>query len=287
MSEHVDPNAAVGPDVARGTFLGLTTVATASAASTAAVMAQGFGQTHAPSVAENDPAISTAQITLELAGGAIDAYAAWPKGAAATVPALVVTMHIWGVDTSIRDTVRRLAKAGIAAVAPNLYARFGAPSGDDISDSSVFRPYAKRLDPKQNAADLLAGRTWLGGKFTKSKIGVMGFCMGGHIALLQAIDNAAAFAATCAFYGAVEGVDPSKIHMPVWGSYGGRDTSIPPDGVRAFAVALSVPNDIKIYPEAGHAFFDDQRSAYVATAASDAWARLLAFVAAHLGQPQP
>jgi carboxymethylenebutenolidase len=75
--------------------------------------------------------------------------------------------------------------------------------------------------------------------------------------------------------------------MPVWGSYGARDTSIPADGVRAFAAALTVPNDVKIYPEAGHAFFDDQRAAYVATAAADAWTRLLAFAGAHLGRAEP
>ncbi len=284
MSEHVDPSAAVGPELARGTFLGLTTVAAASAASTAASLAQALGQTHQPFISESDPAISVERATLQPFGGPIDAYAAWPKRATVNVPALVVTMHIWGVDTSIRDTVRRLAKAGIAAIAPDLYGRFGAPSADGSGDSTLFRPYAKRLDPAQNARDLRAGRDWLAAKFPKSKIGVMGFCMGGHIALLQAIDNAAAFDATFAFYGAVDGVDPAKIHMPVWGSYGARDTSIPADGVRAFAAALTVPNDVKIYPEAGHAFFDDQRAAYVATAAADAWTRLLAFAGAHLGK---
>ena len=47
------------------------------------------------------------------------------------------------------------------------------------------------------------------------------------------------------------------------------------------------PVDVKIYPEAGHAFFDDQRAAYVATAAADAWTRLLAFAGAHLGRAEP
>jgi carboxymethylenebutenolidase len=250
-------------------------------------MAAPLGQTHEPLVAEDDPSISTARVTLQPPGGDVDAYAAWPKHADAGAPAIVVAMHIWGVDTSIRDVVRRLAKAGVAAIAPNLYARLGAPSGDGSTDSSIFRPYAKQLRREDNAAGLLAARTWLAGKFPRGRAGVMGFCMGGHIALLQAIDNANAFVCTCAFYGAVEGVDPAEIHMPVWGSYGGRDTSIPADDVRAFAAALTVPGDVKIYPEAGHAFFDDQRSAYVATAAADAWTRLLAFTAARIGAPQP
>ncbi len=48
--------------------------------------------------------------------------------------------------------------------------------------------------------------------------------------------------------------------MPVCGSYGARDTGIPPDEVRAFVAALTVPNDLRIYDDAGHAFFDDHAS---------------------------
>jgi carboxymethylenebutenolidase len=47
--------------------------------------------------------------------------------------------------------------------------------------------------------------------------------------------------------------------------------------VRAFFAALKQPHDLKIYDEAGHAFFDDTRSSFVASAAADSWARTLAF----------
>ncbi len=111
--------------------------------------------------------------------------------------------------------------------------------------------------------------------------------MGGHIALLAAIDTDRLFAAVFPFYGSVDGVKPDAVHVPVCGSYGGRDTSIPAADVRAFAAALRVPNDVRIYDEAGHAFFDDQRASYVATAAEDAWKRTLVFLEKYAGPPTP
>ena len=81
------------------------------------------------------------------------------------------------------------------------------------------------------------------------------------------------------------GIDALKVRVPICGSWGGRDTSIPTDGVLAFGRALAVPHDLKIYPEAGHAFFDDQRGAYVASAAEDAWVRTVGFFRQYVGAP--
>lgn len=106
--------------------------------------------------------------------------------------------------------------------------------------------------------------------------------MGGAIALRQAIDNADVFSADAAWYGKVADIDPAAIHMPIEGNYGERDTGIPADGVHAFQQELQVPNDIVVYANAGHAFFDDQRSSYVADVAEDAWRRTLAFFTKYL-----
>lgn len=235
------------------------------------------------SVPEDDPAISGQWIGLSRPDADVRAYAAWPKGAGAHTPSVVVVMHVWGVDTSIREVVRRLAKAGFAAVSPDLYARFGAPSGDGVTDSSVFRPFRTRLDRAQYEGDIRAAVDWLAQKFAGTKTAIMGFCMGGHMALLAAIDDADRFAAVCPCYGSVEGVDPGAIRMPLCGSYGARDTSIPADGVRAFAAGLKVPHDVKIYDGAGHAFFDDTRPSYDESAAEDAWKRIIAFFNRYLG----
>lgn len=279
MSNAIDPTQSTGDDFNRRAFLGLSSAATLGAAVTAKAMAEEMelGKTHPPLVAEDDPAIVVEHVQLARPDVTMDAYAASPKGADASTPSLVVVMHIWGVDTSIRDVVRRYAKAGYRTIAPDLYVRSHAPSGDGTSDIDLFRPAYKQLDRTQYSGDIRAAYTWANERAPKVKVGITGFCMGGHITLQQAIDNGDVFALAAPFYGDPQGIDPSQIHIPICGSYGARDTGIPADSVRAFAKALTVPNDIKIYDEAGHAFFDDQRKAYVASAAADAWKRVLAF----------
>ena len=241
-----------------------------------------LGEVHAPLVSERDPAIVVERVRLQRPDGTVNAYAARPRKSSATTPGIVVVMHIWGVDTSIRDVVRRYAKEGYAAIAPDLFSRMHAPSGDGKKDYVIFRPYAMQLQPAQSDGDLRAAAQWLKAAHPKAKIGVTGFCMGGAIALRQAIDNADVFAADAPFYGTPQGLDPAKVAIPVVGSYGERDTSIPASDVLAFADGLRVPHDIKEYPTAGHAFFDDQRSSYDPMAAPDAWRRTLAFFGRYL-----
>jgi len=272
-----DPGNATSVSVDRATFVGLTAGAAVGLAATARATAQMvLGKTHPPLVAEDDPAI-VAQWIDEPPG-----YAAWPKDATAATPSLVVIMHIWGVDTSIRDVVRRYAKAGIAAIAPNLFAREHAPSGDGVSDMAIFRPFSKQLDRTQYDGDIRLAAAWLAAKFPQGKIGITGFCMGATIVLQQTIDNPSLFAAAAPFYGAVKDIDPAKVTIPICGSYGQRDTSIPADDVLAWKKALRVANDIVEYPQAGHAFFDDQRASYVPSAAQDAWLRTLSFFTKYL-----
>jgi carboxymethylenebutenolidase len=273
-----DPTRSTSPELNRRAFVGLTAAATAgiTGAARASAQTQGaLGEPHPPLVPENHPAITVERVSLRRPDGTVPSYAAWPVRALANVGSVVVIQHIWGVDESIRDVVRRLAAAGYAAIAPDLYSRFGAPSGDGVTDIDVFRPYAKDLDRKQYDGDIRAAALWLTTKFPQSKVGVMGFCMGGHIALIQALDNADVFAVVAPFYGSLGGIDPLAMQMPVCGSYGARDTSIPQDDVRAFRDALRVANDIRVYNTAGHAFFDDQRASYVPAAAVDAWKRTL------------
>lgn len=276
--KEIDPTQSTDPRVPRATFLGAGAAAAAGTATFGSAFAQTpLGKPHPPLVPEDDPTISVERVRLQTADGIIPAYAASPRAATASTPGVVVVMHVWGVDTSIRDIVRRLAKDGFSAIAPDLYGRMNAPSGDGATDFSVFRPFAQKLVREQTASDLRAGAQRL-----NARVGVLGFCMGGSIALRQTADNASEFAAVASFYGNPAGVDPAIVAIPIVGSYGQRDTSIPADAVHAFAQALHVPNDIVEYADAGHAFMDDQRSSYVPDAAADAWRRTLAFLTKYL-----
>jgi carboxymethylenebutenolidase len=254
---------------------------TAGAVVGAATMTGANAQRLAP-VPENDPDLEVSHVELRRPDTAVPAYAARPRNARASTPGVVVVQHIWGVDTAMREVVRRFAKAGYAAIAPDLYARFGAPSGDGQTDFSVFRPFAEKLQNAQVDGDLRAAALWLKSAHPAGRVGVTGFCMGGAIALRQALDNDDVFAADAVWYGKVTGIDAARIRMPIVGSYGEKDTSIPADTVRAFRKVLRAPNDIAIYPTAGHAFFDNTRASYVPVAAQDAWRRTIAFFTKYL-----
>lgn len=265
-------------------------MAAAGAAATATMPARAlaqaqsqFGRPHPPIVAEDDPAISVERVQLRRPDGVVTAYAAYPKSIRPNTPGVVISMHIWGVDAQIRDTVRRFAKAGFMCISPDLYSRMGAPSGDGQTDVDAFKPFAAQLQRKQYDGDERAAGLHLLTKAPQCKLGVVGFCMGGHLALIQALDNSDVFDAVAPFYGAIKDVDPAEIHIPVCGSYGEKDGSIPADDVRAWRGLLRVANDVRVYGSAGHAFFDDTRSSYVASAADDAWKRTIKFFSETLG----
>ena len=300
----IDPARSTDFLLGRREFIGLTAGAAAAGATIARALAdnQNLGKAHPPLVPEDDPDITVERPQLTRAQGTLDAYAAYPRVNSVQTPGIVVAQHVWGVDAQIRDTVRRLAKAGYVTIAPDLYAGWNAPSGDGATDYAPFSALSAKLDPKQVDADMQAGATWIRARVGSGplnrppKVGVMGFCMGGKIALRAAIDDVDVFDAVVVFYGSVRWDDSknqgpisdaalaytSDLKIPLMGQYGARDASILPEDVRAMQARLKVPNDIKIYPEAGHAFFDDTRERYVASAAADAWTRTLSWFAKYL-----
>jgi carboxymethylenebutenolidase len=293
-----DPQRATKLEFSRRGFVSLGAGAALVAGSAAAANAQteGFGKPHPPIVAEDDPAIVVSRPRLTPAGGGpIGAYAALPRTVTPRTPGVVVVQHIWGVDATIRDTVRRYAKNGYIAIAPQLFDRLGAPSGDGATDYQPFVPIAGKMTAQGFVTtDILAAHDWIHTQARDASIGITGFCMGGGIALQQIIDSKG-YAACSMFYGSVrpgtKSDDPttastfdftSRITTPLMGSFGARDTSIKPEDVRAMFARLTAPHDLKIYDEAGHAFFDDTRDSYVPSAAADAWSRTLAWFKQYL-----
>ena len=293
-----DPTAATARDVSRRGFVrigagGAFLIANAAAA---AAQTDGFGKPHPPIVAEDDPAIAVSRPRLvPNAGTPIGAYAAMPRAITARTPGVVVIQHIWGVDATIRDTVRRYAKAGYISVAPQLFDRLNPPDGDGKTEYQPFAPIAGAMASQGFVTtDALAAHDWIRTQAKDASIGITGFCMGGGIALQQIIDSKA-YAAASMFYGNVRPGTPSsepttastfdftsRITTPLLGSFGARDTSIKPVDVEAMFARLTVPHAVRIYDEAGHAFFDDTRESYVPSAAADAWARTLAWFQKYL-----
>ena len=302
MPDLTDPTTAPAPALNRRAFARLSAGATAFAATAGTALAQSdaFGKPHPPIVPEDDGSLGIDRPRITYGDRFIDAYAAAPRNAPPGTPGIVVVQAIWGVDAQLRDTVRRFAKQGYVAVAPDLYTGLGAPSGDGATDVATFREVAAKLVDATVDADIAATAAFIrhGIAGGKARVGVTGFCMGGGIALRQAVDNPA-FAAASIFYGKVRyGTDGNagpitpialayadQLTVPFAGSWGARDTSILADDVHALDAKLTLlrrHRDIKVYPEAGHAFFDDTRDSYVASAATDAWTRTLVWFGQNL-----
>lgn len=302
MPDLDDPTRATTLTLNRRAFARLSVGVTALGATGTGALAQteGFGRPHAPIVPEDDGSITTGRPRITYGDRFIDAYAASPRNAPSGTPGVVVVQAIWGIDAQLRDTVRRFAKQGYVAVAPDLYTGLSAPSGDGATDVAPFREPAAKLVDATVDADLGATVEFIrhGISGSKARVGVTGFCMGGGITLRQGVDDKR-FGAAVVFYGKVRygtngnagPITPialayaDELTVPLAGSWGARDTSILADDVHALDAKLTSlhrDRDLKVYPEAGHAFFDDTRDSYVASAATDAWTRTLVWFGRYL-----
>lgn len=208
---------------------------------------------------------------------------------------VIVLQEAFGVNEHIDDVCRRIADAGWLAVSPHLYHRSGDPSfGYDI-DFSVIGEHMGALNAAGISADLAVARQFMiDAGVEPSSIGIVGFCMGGTIAMATACTADVAAAVT--FYGggvasgrfgyeSLIDLAPS-LQAPWLGLYGDLDTGIPVDDVetlRHAAALVDVPTEIVRYRDAGHGFNCDRRASYHAESATDAWQRMLAWFDEHLG----
>lgn len=241
--------------------------------------------------------ITTEHISIPVGGDSMPAYVARPEGTEA-LPAVIVWMEIFGVNAHIRDVTERIAKEGYVACAPNFFHRV-APDlelGYDEAGMNEGIDHMMKLTADNMIADQRAAIGTLRGRAdVTGKIGVTGFCIGGHMTYLTACEND--INAAVSFYGggisAPEGPGgaastisrTAKIDCPILCLYGALDAHIPPDQTSAVEAALKAAGrdaEVVIYPDADHGFFCDQRASYNAGAAADAWQRLTKLFAANL-----
>ncbi len=216
-------------------------------------------------------------------GSLLRAYSALPESLGADTPSVVMMMHLWGVDESMRETAHRFAAEGFAIVVPDLYARFaGVPDGDETNDYTLIKPFAMQLTTESIDQDTRPAVRWLRERYADTKTAVAGFCMGGIMATYRIVGYTDLYAAAAVWYGLSDDVDPAMAEIPIVASYGADDAGIPVEEVNAFRDKLTVDNDFKVYPHADHAFFDQTRKRYEPNAAEDSWTRTVAFLNKHI-----
>ncbi|MEM6290466.1 MAG: dienelactone hydrolase family protein [Myxococcota bacterium] len=220
-------------------------------------------------------------IEFRVNGGTAPGYLARPSSG--TGPGLVVLQEWWGLVDHIKDVVDRFAADGFVALAPDLY------RGDSTTNPDEAGRKMMALDIAQAGQDVAAAVDHLRGldAVSPKKVGTMGFCMGGQLALQAAVEHGDKVAAAVDFYGIHPNValDFTKLKVPVLAHFGKTDDFVNQEAAAKLIADIEAAGG-RIEPhhyEAGHAFFNDARpEAFHADAAAAAKDRTLAFLRTHL-----
>jgi carboxymethylenebutenolidase len=252
----------------------MTLVAVALVATALAAAPRGGGSRGARAVSRLAP--DTAFVQIGTGDTQTGMFVAWPTGQAA-VPVVLVAHEWWGLDSQIRDVALRLAREGYAAMVPDLY------HGKVADEPMRAHELARGMTPEDAQRDLDAAATWARGqdRTRTTRLAVMGFCLGGGVALQYSIHSSVS--GTVMFYGAPDtsAADLAHLRAPLLGHFGEDDEGIPPRRVEQFRKALKdARRDAELYeyPGAGHAFMHEGLDSYRPDAERQAWARTLAFL---------
>jgi carboxymethylenebutenolidase len=279
----------LGSAVAAATWLqsqGVAVSAEEAAAATLELVPSdqtGSGVTVSP----DDPALAAGMVTFAARDGAeLFGYVAKPAdmGQLGRAPGVLVIHENRGLLEHFKDVARRFAKEGFAALAIDLLSREGGT--DTFPDQPAVSAALSAAGPERHVADVSDAIGYLLGQteVLPGGVGATGYCFGGGICWRVAVDDQNV-AAAAPHYGSAPPLEKvPQLRAAVLGIYGERDERINA-GIPALEDALQQTGKtykIKIYPGAGHAFFNDTGSGHHPEAAADAWAETLAWFRAYL-----
>jgi carboxymethylenebutenolidase len=169
-------------------------------------------------------------------------------------PALVVIHEWWGLVPWVKEQASKLADQGYVALAVDLYRGKTASSPDEAHE------LMRGVPPDRATRDLLAAVNYLRSlkNVDPSKVGDIGWCMGGGYAFELAVNDPKLKAAVIN-YGATSD-DPNilkRINAAVLGIFGGQDRGISPEDSKKFGEQmdkLGKTAQIRVFADAGHAF---------------------------------
>lgn len=211
-------------------------------------------------------------------GGTGQGYLALPADGQG--PGVIVIQEWWGLVPHIEQVCERFAREGFVALAPDLYHGRTVSEPDEAAKAMM----AMQLD--QAATDMSGATDELRRRCGRDRVGVVGFCMGGGLALVLACRRPDAIGACVPFYGVIPWPDAQPdygaMDAAVQGHFAELDDFFPPDKAHQLEQDLRAAGkqaEVFVYPGAQHAFFNDDRpDVHDAEASATAWDRTLAFL---------
>lgn len=212
-------------------------------------------------------------------GGTGEGYLAGEGG-----PGVVVIQEWWGLVDHIKDVCDRFAAEGFVALAPDMYHGRQTREPDEAAKEMMGLRMDRAAKDMSGAVDELRRRTG------RDAVGVIGFCMGGGLALVLAALRPDAVKAVVPCYGVIPWPeaqpDYARLSAAVEGHYAEHDESASPGAVHALEEQLrSLGKDVTmvIHPGTQHAFFNDTRpEVYDAQESSKLWGSALTFFRSRL-----
>ena len=234
-------------------------------------------------------------------GTSVSAYLSRPT-TSGPHPGVIVIMEAFGLNDHIKDVADRFAREGYIALAPDMYTREGTP---DISNPDTMLQNVMRImfsvPDSQAMGDLDAGAQYIKSQAdSNGKVGAIGFCSGGRYTLMfgctsknldAAVDSAGGFITQDEpnEHEATRPVPPidmiADLNCPLLGLFGEEDPNPSPEHAERLQAELDKHGktyEMRMYPDAGHAFFADYRDSYRPVPAQDMWHRVLTFYDKHL-----
>ena len=216
-------------------------------------------------------------------GGQAHGYLALPPTGSG--PGVIVIQEWWGLDDHIAAITDRLAAAGFVAFAPDLYGGRVAHDTDEAGQMMSELPVDQAATDLGGAVDYLLAHEGV----TGTKVGAVGFCMGGGFVLLLAAQQGDKVGAAVPFYGVGPAVPQTYtgITAAVQGHYGEQDGFYPVEQAQAQEVQIRTESGADVqfyYYPAGHAFHNDENKlgTYDEQSAAAAWSRCVDFLTSHL-----
>ena len=231
-------------------------------------------------------------VNLQVADGTeMRAYVAFPPTTTGPVPGIILLQEAFGVNQHIRNVADRLALAGYAVVAPELFHRTAAP-GLEIAYSdfaTVAMPHYQAISVEGLTADLQAAHAWITTQplVIPEKTGSVGFCLGGKVSFLA--NAVLPLGAAVSYYGGGTHTIADRatdLHAPHLFFWGGLDAHISKEHIAEVTNAVEAagkPFINTVISYADHGFHCDERPSYHPQAAAEAWAMTLAFFKEKLG----